>query len=125
MKIIITTIVIAGNILLLSCAKERTCKCTSKTTSTQTTTPQAGGQATTEVNHNDTENSVTIGSIKKYEMKRYADCNSGTQTSTNNHTTTISVETVSSTGTYTYMTYKSVPANVSQDNVEERTCELK
>jgi hypothetical protein len=79
----------AGSFVMVSCRKERTCSCTTTGTTVSVTTPKNGGASDTETSSSTGTSSFTNAKMKKDDMKRFADCNSRTETSTNSYTTTV------------------------------------
>lgn len=114
-KITISALAITA-LFFASCKKDRTCSCTSIQTMTTVTTPQGGGTSTQETSSGTSKSDQTIPSVKKSEMRRLLNCNSGVQTSTSTHTTIVYVG-------------SPVPQPVVADEVEttvsDNTCELK
>lgn len=125
MKLIITSLLIAANFLILSCAKTRTCSCKNTSTTTRVTTPRGAGQSSTAVNSSVNETSMTAGKVTKKEIRKLYDCNSKTETSINTYTTLVSVNTVSSVAGFTMNVPVTYTADVSSTTTDDNTCEIK
>ncbi|PBQ33170.1 hypothetical protein CNR22_15770 [Sphingobacteriaceae bacterium] len=125
MKLLIGTLVIAGNIFFISCKKERSCSCKYQSVSTYTYVAKNGGATSNTVTTNSGESNQTYAKVKKDDLTRLYDCNSRNETSVNTYTTQRSVATQTTIGGNTFTTYVSADYDVTQKNSTDYTCEVK
>lgn len=130
MKYYISSIILAAGIILISCAKTRTCSCKYENTTTNVTTPRISSVApSTNVSTDKGESNNTYDNIKKKEMKRIMDCNSRTETATRTYTSSgtvvVQTPTVIFGVTFTVPVVTNYTSDVSSTTTWKQDCEIK
>lgn len=125
MKLVISTLIIAGNIFFLSCKKERTCNCKYQTVNTYNYVAKSNGATSNTVTTSSGESSNTYAKVKKDDMERVFDCNSKNITEITTYTDQISVPTQTTISGVTFTTYISANYDVTRKNSTDYTCEIK
>lgn len=118
--------IVLGNI---ACKKTRTCSCDVTETSTSVSTPRTRNgitpAPTTNVNSTIGSEDVTYDKIKKSEMKRFKDCNSGSTTSTDTYTSSTSILTPTTILGITTSVSVVYTVDVTRTDVTSKDCKIK